>query len=451
MSLRSRKSAGAHARIPGAWLAGWVVRLTTAGVLLMIAAPADAVPAFARQMGVGCTECHTAYPQLNAFGREFKLMGYTLGGAKIPWYQRFALMTTPSLTHTNADLEDPPEDFGPNDNFAFTQTSLFYGGRVAGKVGALLQATYDGVEKVFGWDTVDVRFADSIEIANKPLVYGIDVNNNPTVQDLWNTTPAWSFPFSSSGIAETPAAATLIQSLGQQVIGAGAYALWNELLYLEVSGYHRLDDGTLRALGVPPADVAAEIDGVAPYWRAALQREWGPHYLAGGTFGLVADTFPARNRSAGHDRFTDIGLDLQYQYSVPRGDLALRLSWIGEQQDLDASRRLGAASNGSNRLTAVNANVSYLYDQTWGATAGYAELRGDADSAYYGTEDGSPDSRWVTLQLDWLPFNKHGGPAQWPRLNPKLSLQYITYGRFDGTTRGASDNDTLYLQVWLLL
>lgn len=39
---------------------------------------AEAVPAFARQVGVGCYSCHYQHiPKLNAFGREFKLGGFT--------------------------------------------------------------------------------------------------------------------------------------------------------------------------------------------------------------------------------------------------------------------------------------------------------------------------------------------------------------------------------------
>ena len=165
---------------------------------------------------------------------------------------------------------------------------------------------------------------------------------------------------------------------------------------------------------------------------------------------MVANTFPGGDRSTGNDRFTDVGLDLQYQHTGAPDDIALRLSWIREQQDLDASRRLGAATNSSNDLNAFNGSLGYLYDKTWGLTAGYSSLRGDADPAYYGTDNGSPDSSWVTLQLDWLPYNKRGGPSLWPWFNPKISAQYVAYSRFDGTTHGASDNDTLYLQAWLV-
>jgi hypothetical protein len=58
------------------------------------------------------------------------------------------------------------------------------------------------------------------------------------VQDVWNTVPAWSFPFMSSGSAPSGNAATLIDGgFGQQVVGLGAYGLWNNLLYTELTAY----------------------------------------------------------------------------------------------------------------------------------------------------------------------------------------------------------------------
>jgi hypothetical protein len=431
-------------------VSGGLVAVLTFIVLSLVPELANAIPAFARQMGVQCTTCHTAYPQLNAFGREFKLTGYSESAGDVPWYEKFAVMLEPSFTHTSADITDPPQDFGANNNIALTQASLFFGGRLYGNAGAFIQTTYDGVGKVFSWDNTDLRLTGSTTVGGKPIVYGLDANNNPTVQDLWNTTPAWSFPFSSSGIAETPAAGTLIQSLGGQVGSLGAYALWNDLVYLELDGYGSLGDNALRALGVSPEDVSAKIDGVAPYWRLALQHNWGPHYLAGGTFGMIANTYPGGDHSSGNDRFDDVGVDLQYQFSTDRDDLVARVSWIHEHQDLSASQQLGAATNSSNDLGTFNGSVSYLYEKTWGLTVGYSNLRGDADAAYYGTDNGSPDSAWMTFQLDWLPYNNKGGPSWWRWFNPKLSLQYIAYSRFDGATTGASDNDTLYLQAWLV-
>ena len=37
-----------------------------------------AIPAFARKYGLACSACHTAWPELNAFGQRFRDNGYQL-------------------------------------------------------------------------------------------------------------------------------------------------------------------------------------------------------------------------------------------------------------------------------------------------------------------------------------------------------------------------------------
>lgn len=43
---------------------------------LIVPIEADAVPAFSRTYGHACSKCHTAWPALNAYGRDFKESGY---------------------------------------------------------------------------------------------------------------------------------------------------------------------------------------------------------------------------------------------------------------------------------------------------------------------------------------------------------------------------------------
>ena len=45
---------------------------------LGVVAPSVPIPSFSRQTGLACSACHTSFPQLNAFGRLFKLNGYTM-------------------------------------------------------------------------------------------------------------------------------------------------------------------------------------------------------------------------------------------------------------------------------------------------------------------------------------------------------------------------------------
>jgi len=59
-------------------LVGRLLAFLVAGVLGIVwATPnAEAIPAFARRENMACTNCHTAWPMLNAFGRRYKENGY---------------------------------------------------------------------------------------------------------------------------------------------------------------------------------------------------------------------------------------------------------------------------------------------------------------------------------------------------------------------------------------
>jgi hypothetical protein len=447
-------------------------------IMILFPSVAYAVPSFARQTGMQCVMCHTAFPQLTAFGREFKLNGYVLSNeqSKLP---PLAVMLMPSFTHTaEGQAPSAAKDFGKNNNFALTQSSFFYAGRlfgpyaetlfgnyvasIANKIGTFIQGTYDGVGRLWSWDNWEMRFADSASInKDSNVVYGIYANNNPTLQDLWNTTPAWGFPFSSSGLAPTPSAAPLLSgTVAQQVLGLGAYAKFFNLVYVELGGYKTLAKSAQVSLGVPRDDVNEEtqITDIAPYWRVALEKSWGSHSLEVGTYGLAPNTYPGRDSSAGEDHLLDIGLDSQYQYSSGSHDVTVLLNWIHENEDWHASQALGLASHSRDVLWTFTATASYLYDKTYGADFQYFLINGDKDpSLYPDSRTGSPTSDGWIIQLNYLPFNKGGGPSFWPFSNVKFSLQYWIYNRFDGAShnfdgagRNASDNNTLYLQAWIV-
>src|ERR1019366_4682927 len=51
--------------------------------IVSVCPDAHAVPSFTRQTGLQCTVCHSNPPELTAFGRKFKLDGYTLTDRKV--------------------------------------------------------------------------------------------------------------------------------------------------------------------------------------------------------------------------------------------------------------------------------------------------------------------------------------------------------------------------------
>ena len=88
----------------------------------------------------------------------------------------------------------------------------------------------------FQQDNTDIRYANKTKLSGKELVYGMDLNNNPTLEDLWNSTPAWGYPWIASDVAPTPNASAIINgSLAQDVAGIGGFAMWNDHLYLDLA------------------------------------------------------------------------------------------------------------------------------------------------------------------------------------------------------------------------
>jgi hypothetical protein len=416
---------------------------------------AAALPLYARQTGQPCATCHTAFLELTPAGRRFKLGGYTLGGgdASFP----FAFMNQPAFTRTEGSQPGgAAPHFGPNDNFADQQVSVFSGGRIADGLGAFAQVTFDSASRRFGWDNTDLRYAHSSNVAGHDLLWGVTVNNNPSVQDVWNTTPAWNFPYISSTLAPQPAASTFLEgAFAQRVLGAGGYGFLDDSIYLELSGYRTLSKDTQLLLGVGTTG-NTPIDGVAPYWRAAVERSFGDHNLEVGTFGLRAGLVPLGITGAGTDTVTDVGIDAQYQYIGDPHAVTARISWIHENHQLGASQALGLADNSQDTLRSLHASISYIYDRTWSLTGGRFQVNGTTDPTLYGTFNGSPDSSGWIAEIAYLPF-MHGGPSFWPWLNARIGAQYTFYDKFngaaanfDGLGHAAHTNNTLFLYTWIM-
>ena len=433
------------------------VLLFAPAALLLEAPAAQALPSYARQTGHDFVLLIMGLPFFTPYGRLFKLNGYVFSGgsSNLP---PLAAMAIPSFTHTQADQPGGAgPHLGPNDNFVF-QGSLFYAGAIYSPIGlgAFAQATYDSSARNFNWDNLDIRDAHATSLFERETVFGATLNNNPTITDLWNSTPAWGFPFLSSAVAPTPAAATLIDGgLAQQVLGITLYNYWNRLIYTEFGGYRTLGPRTESALGIVPAGLSA-IKNIAPYWRVAVSPAWGQNSFEVGFFGIAATLIPQRVRDNGTDHLTDFGFDTQYQWLGARDSFSVQANWIDENQNLTASSALGLATNTHDHLHSMRAKTTYWYDQTYGATVAYFRVQGTPDPLLFSgvSANNSPNSDGWIGEVDYMPFS-HGGPSLWPWLNMKLGLQYVWYDKFNGgrtnfggAGRNAHDNNTLFVFAW---
>ena len=473
-----------------------------------LSGPAQALPSFARQTGQPCGTCHTDYPGLTPYGRLFKMNGYTAGGGRFKtapfsfgnnnatkalaayakatdqtigaaptktdakdtrdvYVPAIAAMAVFGYTHTQQ-----PQDAGDiapyrtNDNLTMPQLSLFWGGAITNHIGAFSQWTYDGREQ-WGWDNQDIRYSNTGMLGAMDVIYGISADNNPTMGDPWNTVPAWGFPYMDAGdpIMPGPAASTLIDGgVEQAVAGAGAYAFFNNLVYLQLSGYHSINPDALGRLGagIGAPDVGM-IDGIAPYWRAAIEPHWGRHWLEFGTFGMSARIHPwvdqnLQMTSGLTDRYTDIAFDTQYQYQGDNYWLTLRGTFIHEYQSLDATYNdpnIMGAANPTNTLNTLKlyASLAYGNDNRFVLSGQYFDTWGSEDTGLYGGNPGcacSPNSNGFVAELAYIPFMNSNSPV-WPWANARIGLQYTYYNELDGSTVGAQDKNTLFLYAWFAM
>jgi hypothetical protein len=432
--------------------AALIILMITGGVLLP--SDAKAVPSFAAQTGQPCAACHVGAfgPQLKQYGRDFKLNGYVATDGGSNWFPPIAVTGQLSFTHTDAAQQPPVPHYAPNDNFTLDQASFYYAGRIVPWLGAFVQVTYDGVARQLHIDNTDVRGSREGELFGEDMVYGFTANNNPSVSDLWNSTPVWSFPYNSSPLAPTPLAAALIDGpLGQRVAGVGAYIMWNDLVYLEADLYRGLGYDVLNATGIVPVAGTDKTRGLIPYWRLALQRDFGRHYVEVGTYGLSASLLPAGMSAAGRtDQFTDTALDATYQFifdpkSVVSDMVSAHTTFIHEDGALKADEILNA-SRAAHGLNTFRADVSYSFSATVTPTVQYFQTSASNDAAYWGTPNGSPNSSGVIAEIAYVPFGKPDSSIQWG--NIRFAVQYVDYLSFNGSSHGASGNNALYLSVW---
>lgn len=434
----------------------WVVFVSfLAAGCAMVTAPAQAVPAFAQQTAQPCTACHVGGmgPQLTPFGRQFKLEGYTANtGTFTPPVSAMAIA---GYVHTDKDQNPAPAPhFAVNDNLVFDQGSLFLAGGIGEHFGGFVQVTYDGVGRAWSWDNVDLRAVTHSTFDGADVVAGLILNNSPGVQDVWNTLPAWGFPYTDSDIVPHPAAGTVMSgTLAQASIGGSAYALWDSHIYTEVGLYASPSDGFLKSMGVDPSE-SGTIDGAAPYLRAAYQDDDGKMNWEVGAFAFFPRIFPGNDSSEGSDHFSDIGVDASLQFTGSDGDVyTVNARYTHERQTLDASSALGAALNSSNTLQEVHLDASYYWQNKVGFTVSPFAVWGSSDPLLYAdNRTFSPDSDGVTFQIDYTPM---GDDPPASRFGLRIGLQYTMYGKFDGASsnydgagRDASDNNALRLFLW---
>ena len=381
---------------------------------------ASAVPSFARQTGMACAACHSVFPELNSFGRTFKLNGYTLTGIKqvesknssaasgLKFNEIPPLSAMLQVAGTFTKSQTPADQISLPD-----QLSFFFAGEISPHMGSFIQLTMPQSGN-FEMDNMDIRYANHAG----PVTYGVTLNNSPTTQDIWNSTPSWGFPFTHGASVTSPLVA---DGLGQNVAGLGGYADWGNGIYTELSFYR--DTNTFDS---PGGAKDTRINGVAPYLRLAWSNNFAnSDYLMVGAYAMQTNLVNGTTYSGAKDEYKDATVDLQYEHQLRDSNMvSVHASYTNEDQ------KLALSGGGSPRLNNTRLDAIYHWGYHATATVGYTTSKG---------KGGSYDDTAYTVQYSYLPWQ-----------NTKFSAQYVAYTKKGGSTSSVSDNNTLLLQGWLM-
>ena len=448
--------------------------------LMLVAQPARAIPPFARQTGLACEACHTMPPELTAFGRRFKLSGYTLTTRPplvndIDDHKKNTLWLTdlPGIAvlmqsgydHYNRappDTGQPYPAHAQSDTLQFPdQFSLVYAGAVSDRVGGWLQLTYNGQSGSVGVDNIDIRYSD--HTADNKWVWGITANNYVTFQDVWNGIGSYTIPnfntvtLWSGGVAGAGTSGPIINALGPGVAaGVGAYVFYDDSLYFEFSEYHSAVAGGNSPV-VDSVSLAANggaIDRFAPYARIAYERDWGYHSAEIGGSALYVNWIPsvgyisaqqqlAANQAAiaagtpgtppytpaqtfwpgAINRYTDLSVDWQYQYNGQHNIYSF-LGHVTHERQQNSSQLVAATFTGASSPIYTNPTdtlTQFLVTGEYFRNRRYGGLVSFTRTT--GTYDplanggnGSPANQYETFELDYVPW-----------LNVRFILQYDAY------------------------
>lgn len=428
---------------------GFILMLGVA-VLSVFASQAQAVPSFSRQTGMACASCHTSYPGLTKMGREFKLNGYQMDG--LAQVHQSPNKSAPGLSinkipNLSVVLEagevgiKKKVDHKQNPSAKYPDAiQFYYAGRVAPNFGAFLDAEYDGGGNSFGLDNLDLRYARNTKLFSKDFIWGLDVNNSPSEEDVWNSSPQWSGPYMGNGGLVDSNLSPFIDQMKHNTVGIGGYQYWDGLLYTDVGVYQSAKQGNYA----PSYTTSETIKGANPYFRIAFTPI---NNFEIGTFGVFAKNNPAN--ALGDQHYDDIGVDSQYQwYPNNQNIVTAHLTYIHEHASGLAKTSQDYSGSNSLNTNYVNFDMNWFHKHRYGLTFAYFYANGDRSNYYkaaYGSTGATgfagntrPKTSGEIVQFAWFPWQ-----------NVRMGLSYTAYNAYNGSSgtynssgRSASDNNT---------
>jgi hypothetical protein len=400
--------------------------LVLAALLLLASTRAQAIPAYARQTGASCADCHAGSygPALTPYGMRFKLNGYTDtdgNGVKIP--------VAAQITGTrNVPVE------GKSSNL-LTEADIYLAGRVTDNLGGYVKiATSNTGDNKFSTrlSDVDLRFVvKDVNLGSKQATFGVSVNNNPGFQDAVDDLFA-STQLGPPGVTGSLLNPSSPNSLANRVIGATAYGVYDSDWYGEIGSYSALPLSEQVNLGYSPSGDPGKLSDTG-YFRFAYMKDLKKQFFSAGIVALTTKRDLPRIGPA--EDVTDLGYDLTYQFIGNRKNI-LQTSFVDILElrhygSLPPSPFPGITAQTQGAVHDKTFSVTYTFLQTYGFSLAHMLSTGTRDIVRY-EPYGVPDTTSNQLMLFWSPFGKDDS---WTSIaNLKFSATWFRFSRYNGSS-----------------
>lgn len=437
---------------------------------LSFAKKAKAIPSFSRQTGLSCDVCHTVFPHLTPFGRDFKLHGYTYDYSKLIKFSRdqykqqakeegflpnlavnqipmLSLRVKSQYSHMQGGSSVPSK----TKLNLVKGSSLYFAGEIAPDIGTFTELTgindEGGSLTLGGFDLALIGPDEKLGPYN--LTFGVRAEDMVGFSDPTNTVGNWGALLHGflggmssrnrffEAFAPSPLEGGEIYGMLGGFTHGGLYAALG--LYHPTSGQVGKTSPTYVVL-TDPGSASATFDGtsnVDEYARLAyFFPEFDHIYTEIGTFGyfghedMSASEAPNPNGQYA-DSVREYGIDGQLQYIDSHNLFEIFASFIHDRNgsfyghDISNGDQLinGSAVAANN----LSINADYYYNRTYGIYAKY--------SYQHSSELKDLNVSGEAVGLSWYPYQN---------VNLRLEEDFYNKDNPDVAATGgnASDYDT---------
>lgn len=380
---------------------------------------AHAIPSYARQTGFSCDVCHTVYPHLTPFGRDFKLHGYVMDTAecvkasgnaqmcgvdinRIPMIS--ARIVSMWSNQTGGDHVVPrgvvtagqgfmsfPSGYNDTETFNLVgDSSIYFGGKIAPNMGTFLEFT--GVNDEggsLGLGAVDFAIAaPDATLGSKLLVYGVRAVDDVFTGDPSNSLGMWGLTSQLMGMSTHN---TLFDPNRAMVEGGELFGMWGDFtnggLFGTIGLYH--PTGTQTAGSFVQGNIAgsgklntSKVDEAVrlAYYLPKVGDLYGMIGASGyfGKEGMIAPTTATITNPNYTDSYYNYGVDLQLQY-IADDNLAELFAIYQSQNDnsfygKDMYSGTDYGTNGTSvQRSGIGLMADYYYKRTYGVYVKYLD------------------------------------------------------------------------------